>query len=89
MPHIENVTQIIIRTLVWLTMKEKQAVTGEYRPRCQQAAKKTKPALLDEFTRLTGYHQIPEVAGKGTLPAARFSPSAALSIAKKQEMNRL
>jgi hypothetical protein len=40
-----------------LTMKEKQAVTGEYRPRYQQAAKKAKSALLDEFTRLTGCHR--------------------------------
>jgi hypothetical protein len=38
-------------------MKEKQAVTREYAPRYQQAAKKEKQALLDEFTRLTGYHR--------------------------------
>jgi transposase InsO family protein len=40
-----------------LNMKEKQAVTGEYRPRYQKATKKEKKALLDEFTRLTGYHR--------------------------------
>ena len=40
-----------------LTMKERQAVTGEYKPRYQKATKKSKQALLDEFTRLTGYHR--------------------------------
>jgi hypothetical protein len=40
-----------------LTMKEKQAVTREYRPRYQKASKKEKRDLLDEFTRLTGYHR--------------------------------
>jgi hypothetical protein len=38
-------------------MKEKQAVTREYKTRYQAAAKKAKSALLDEFTRLTGYHR--------------------------------
>ncbi|MDR2608187.1 MAG: hypothetical protein LBC57_07325 [Treponema sp.] len=38
-------------------MKEKQAVTREYTPRYQKAAEKEKRALLDEFTRLTGYHR--------------------------------
>ena len=40
-----------------LNMKEKQAVTREYRPRYKKATKKEKKALLDEFTRLTGYHR--------------------------------
>jgi transposase InsO family protein len=40
-----------------LNMKEKQAVTGEYKPRYQKASKKEKKALLDEFTMLTGYHR--------------------------------
>jgi hypothetical protein len=40
-----------------LNMKEKQAVTREYKPRYQKAAKKTKAALLDECIRLTGYHR--------------------------------
>ena len=40
-----------------LNMKEKQAVTREYRPRYHKASKKEKKALLDEFTRLTGYHR--------------------------------
>jgi hypothetical protein len=40
-----------------LNMQEKQAVTREYKPRYQKATKKEKQALLDEFTRLTGYHR--------------------------------
>ena len=40
-----------------LSMKEKKAVAREYRPRYQKATKKEKKALLDEFTRLTGYHR--------------------------------
>jgi hypothetical protein len=40
-----------------LNMKERQAVTREYKGRYQKAAKKEKQALLDEFTRLTGYHR--------------------------------
>jgi hypothetical protein len=40
-----------------LNMKEKQAVSREYKTRYQATTKKAKPALLDEFTRLTGYHR--------------------------------
>jgi len=40
-----------------LNMKEKQAVTREYKPRYQKASKKDKKSLLDEFTKLTGYHR--------------------------------
>jgi hypothetical protein len=40
-----------------LNMKEKQAVTREYKARYQKATKKVKSGLLDEFTRLTGYHR--------------------------------
>ena len=40
-----------------LNMKEKQAVTREYRPRYLKATKKEKKILLDEFTMLTGYHR--------------------------------
>jgi len=40
-----------------LTMKEKKAVTREYKPRYQKAQKKDKKTLLDEFIRLTGYHR--------------------------------
>ena len=40
-----------------LNMKEKKAVAGEYKPRYQKASKKQKRNLLDEFTKLTGYHR--------------------------------
>jgi hypothetical protein len=40
-----------------LTMKEKQAVTREYRPCYQKATKKEKSVILAECTRLTGYHR--------------------------------
>ena len=40
-----------------LNMKEKQAVTREYKGRYKKASKKEKKALLDEFTKLTGYHR--------------------------------
>lgn len=40
-----------------LKMSERKAVTREYRPRYQKAGKKEKTAILDEFTRLTGYHR--------------------------------
>jgi hypothetical protein len=40
-----------------LNMKEKQAVTREYKPRYQKAKKKEKNTLPDEFTRLTGCHR--------------------------------
>jgi hypothetical protein len=40
-----------------LNMKEKKAVTREYIPRYQKASKKEKKAILDEFTKLTGYHR--------------------------------
>ena len=40
-----------------LSMKEKKAVTREYKPRYQKASKKEKKTILDEFTGLTGYHR--------------------------------
>jgi len=40
-----------------LNMKEKKAVTREYKPRYQKASKKEKKAMLDEFTGLTGCHR--------------------------------
>jgi hypothetical protein len=40
-----------------LTMKEKQAVTREYKGRYLKAAKKEKRALLDQFIRFTGNHR--------------------------------
>ena len=54
--------KIIIRTpeggvQMGLNMKERQAVTREYKPRYQQARKKEKTVLLDEFIRQTGYRR--------------------------------
>ena len=43
----------------------------EYRPRYQKATKKEKKALLDEFTRLTGYHRKSAVRLLGAKPAKR------------------
>jgi len=51
-----------------LNMKEKKAVTGEYKPRYQKASKKEKKVLLDEFTRLTGYHRKSAVRLLGAKP---------------------
>jgi hypothetical protein len=49
-----------------LNMKEKQAVTREYKPRYKKATKKEKQSLLDEFIRLTGYHRKSAVRLLGT-----------------------
>ncbi|MDR2246070.1 MAG: hypothetical protein LBE17_05265, partial [Treponema sp.] len=59
---IENVTQIKIRAPEGghpngVKHERKQAVTREYMPPYQEAAKKEKRGLLDEFTRQTGYHR--------------------------------
>ena len=51
-----------------LNMKEKQAVTREYRPRYQKASKKEKKTLLDEFILLTGYHRKSAVRLLGAKP---------------------
>jgi len=40
-----------------LTMKEKKAVTRAYKPRYLKASKREKTGILEEFTRLTGYHR--------------------------------
>jgi hypothetical protein len=74
-------------------MKEKQAVTREYKPRYQKAGKKAKSALLDEFTRLTGYHRksavrlpggkpVREVLVSGNGKTVKFKPE------KKRPPNR-
>jgi transposase InsO family protein len=74
-------------------MKEKQAVTREYQSRYQAATKKAKSALLDEFTRLTGYHRksavrllsskpVREVLVYGNGEAVKFKPE------KKRPANR-
>ncbi|MDD3656576.1 MAG: hypothetical protein PHI72_07415 [Atribacterota bacterium] len=40
-----------------LTMSQKKAVTRELKDRYQKARKKEKTIILNEFTRLTGYHR--------------------------------
>ena len=56
-----------------LNMKERQAVTREYRPRYQKATRKEKKAVLDEFTRLTGYHRKSTVRLLGAKPARQVT----------------
>jgi hypothetical protein len=74
-------------------MREKQAVTREYTTRYQVATKKVKSALLDEFTRLTGYHRksavrllsskpVREILVYGTGKAVKLKPE------KKRPANR-
>ena len=53
-----------------LNMKEKKSVTREDKPRYQKASKKEKKALLDEFTKLTGYHR-KSAAPSGGEPSMR------------------
>jgi transposase InsO family protein len=55
-----------------LTMKEKKAVAREYSPRYQKASKKEKKVLLDEFTRLTGYHRKSAVRLLGAKPVKQI-----------------
>jgi hypothetical protein len=52
-------------------MKERQAVTGEYKPRYQKAWKKEKMILLDEFIRLTGYRRKSAIRVLSGKPAVR------------------
>ena len=49
-------------------MKEKKAVTREYKPRYQKASKKEKKAILDEFIKLTGYHRKSAIRLLGAKP---------------------
>src|SRR5215469_10882729 len=51
-----------------LNMQERKAVTREYKPRYLKAAKKEKTALLDEFTKLTGYRRKSAVRVLNTKP---------------------
>ena len=51
-----------------LSMKEKKAVTREYKPRYQKASKKEKKSLLDEYIKLTGYHRKSAVRLLGAKP---------------------
>jgi transposase InsO family protein len=56
-----------------LRMKEKMAVTREYKPRYHKAKKKEKQSLLDEFTQLTGYHRKYAVRLLGAKPIKQVS----------------
>ena len=56
-----------------LNMKEKQAVTREYRPRYQKAGKKEKRTLPDEYTKLTGYHLKSAVRVLGAKPVKQVT----------------
>jgi transposase InsO family protein len=53
---------------VGLNIKEKKAVTREYKTHYQKGKKKDKKALLDEFTRLTGYHRKSAIRLLGAKP---------------------
>ena len=56
-----------------LNMKERQAVTREFRPRYQKATRKEKKAVLDDFTRLTSYHRKSAVRLLGAKPARQVT----------------
>jgi hypothetical protein len=76
-----------------LNMHERKAVTGEYKPRYQKATKKEKKALLDEFTRLTGYHRKSAVRLPGVKPVKQvtvYTGGKAVKIKpeKKRPSNR-
>ena len=76
-----------------LTMKERQAVTREYKPRYHKASKKSKQILLDEFIRLTGYHRKSAVrllAAKPPTAALVFVDGKAVKLKpeKKRPANR-
>jgi hypothetical protein len=74
-------------------MKEKQAVTREYKARYQKARKKTKTALLDEFIGLTGYHRKSAVRllhVRPVKPVMMYAGGKAVKLkpAKKRSANR-
>src|SRR5215471_6049 len=76
-----------------LSMKEKKAVTREYKPRYQKATKKEKRTLLDEFTRLTGYHRTSAVRILGAKPTKQVAAyvdgkAAKIKPDKKRPSNR-
>jgi hypothetical protein len=76
-----------------LNMAEKKAVTREYKPRYQNASKKEKKTLLDEFTRLTGYHRKSAVRLLGSKPIKQVilsidGKTVKIKPEKKQPSNR-
>ena len=76
-----------------LTMQEKKAVTGEYKPRYQKASKKEKKAILDEFTTLTGYHRKSAVRLLNTKPVKQVmvyvnGKAVKIKPEKKRSSNR-
>ena len=76
-----------------LNMKEKQAVTREYKGRYQKTTKKEKKALLDEFIKLTGYHRKYAVRLLGAKPTKQVmfytdGKAVKLKPEKKRPSNR-
>jgi hypothetical protein len=76
-----------------LNMKERQAVTREYKTRYHKAAKKEKSALLTEFTRLTGYHRKSAIRLLGASPVRQVmmygrGKAVKLKPEKKRPANR-
>ena len=76
-----------------LNMREKQAVTREYKPRYQRASKKEKKALPDEFAKLTGCHRKSAVRALCATPAKQVmlytnGKAVKLKPEKKRPPNR-
>jgi hypothetical protein len=76
-----------------LNMKEKKAVTREYRPRYRKALKKEKSAILAEFIRLTGYHRksaIRLLSGEPVREVLIYADGGAVKLkpGKKRPANR-
>ena len=81
MPQIENVTQIRLRAPAGGhpngVEHEREAVRNEgIQARYQKATRKEKKAVLDEFTRLTGYHRKSAVRLLGAKPARQVTVHA-------------
>jgi hypothetical protein len=76
-----------------LSMKTRQEITREYKPRYQKALKKEKKVLLDEFTKLTGYHRKSAVRLLATKPVKQVilyagGKAVKLKPEKKRPANR-
>jgi ABC-type oligopeptide transport system substrate-binding subunit len=71
-----------------LNMKEKQAVTREYKTRYQAAAKQAKSALLDECIRLPGYHRTYAARVLRTKPVREVLLSADGNASRKKSVRR-